>query len=93
MPSKACKMRLDALRLKEYQHERISKGEVLEEKAEEISKVLLNLEKGDKVSATYFEDGHNKEISGEGKLLIEEQCLKVGNKKINLDDILYLKRI
>ena len=87
-PFDALKGLQDALRLKEYQHERISKGEVQEEKAEEISKVLINLEKGDKVSATYFEDGHNKQSCGEAKLIIEEQCLKVGNKKINLDDIL-----
>ncbi len=87
-PFDALKGLQNALRLKEYQHERITKGEVQEEAAERMSKVLINLEKGDRVQVTYFEDGHNKKLSGEAKLVIEEQCLKVGNKKIKLDDIL-----
>ncbi len=92
-PFDALKGLQNALRLKEYQHERVQKGEIQEEKAAEISKVLINLEKGDKVNATYFEDGHNKQVCGEAKLIIEEQCLKVGAKKIILDNLLEIEKI
>lgn len=92
-PFDALKGLQDALRLKEYQHERINKSQVQEEKADEISKVLINLEKGDRACVTYFENGHNKNLSGEVKLLIDQRILKVGSNKINLDDVLDIKKI
>ena len=86
-PFDALKGLQDALRIKEYQHERVQKGEVDEEKADEISKVLMNLEKGDIVCVKYFENGHYLQIEGRAKLIIEENVLQVDDKKINLDDM------
>ena len=45
MPFDTLKGLKNALRMKEYEHERVSKGELSEEKATEISKKLLNLNK------------------------------------------------
>ena len=92
-PFDALKGLHNALRLKEYEHERVQKGDLTEEKAEAISKILLGLEKGDSVKAVYFEDGHNKEISGKAKLIIEEHILQVEKKKILLDDLLNIEII
>ncbi len=87
-PFDALKGLREALKLKEYQHERIVKGELSEEKATELSKTLINLEKGDEVVLTYFEDGHNKKIVGALKLLVDENKVEIERKKILLDDIL-----
>ena len=92
-PFDALKGLQDALKLKQYQHEKIVKGEMTEEKAKELSKILINIEKGDIVKVTYFEDDHNKEISGFVKFLAEENCLQVEKKKILLDDVVDMQRI
>ena len=87
-PFDALKGLQQALRIKEYEHERVQKGEVQEEKANEISKTLMSIEKGDHAKVVYFEDGHNKVIEGEVKLKIEEQIIEVARKKISLDNLL-----
>ena len=92
-PFDALKGLQDALRLKEYQHERVQKGEIQEEKANEISKVLINLEKGNKVRLTYFEDGHNKQQQGELKLIIEEHAVQINKIKISIDDIMDIEKL
>ena len=43
-PFDALKGLQDALRVKEYEHERVQRGEVQEEQASKISKILLRLE-------------------------------------------------
>ena len=87
-PFDALKGLRDALRLKEYQHEKILQGDMTEEKAFELSQVLINLKKGDKVILTYFEDEHEKTIEGVLKLLIDEHMVQIEKKKISLDQII-----
>lgn len=86
-PFDALKGLQDALRLKEYEHERVQRGEIQEEKANEISKTLISLEKDSVVCATYFENGHYLTCEGKAKLVVEEGCIKVGNKTIFLLDL------
>lgn len=83
----------DALRLKEYEHERIIKGEVNEEMAKKISKIFLELEKTDILEVVYFSNGHNKKITGTAKLLLENQTLEISKTKIYFDDILEIDKI
>ena len=87
-PFDALKGLRDALKIKEYEHDRIMKGELQEEKIREISKKLLSLQSKNSVKLAYFEDGHNKEISGLAKLLVDEHALTIDKKKIDLDSIL-----
>lgn len=86
-PFDALKGLQDALRLKEYEHERVQRGEIQEEKANEISKTLISLEKDSVAKVTYFESGHYLEIEGKVKLIVEEGVLRAGDKKINLNDV------
>ena len=81
-----------ALRLKEYEHERMIKGDIQEEKIEEISKTLSEIEKGDEVEVTYFYDGYYKTINGPAKVEIEFQILKIDKLEIKFDDIFDIKR-
>ena len=86
-PFDALKGLQDALRLKEYQHERTIKGDIPEEKIEAISKILLDLEKDEMVEVQYFYDGYYKTLIGKARVDIIEQKLKVNNKIIPFDDI------
>ena len=92
-PFEALKGLREALRMKEYEHERIEKGDIQEEKALEISNTLLSIKKTDEVWVKYFEDGHNKEISGKAKIDFESQKIEIFLKKIDFFDILDLKII
>ncbi len=76
-----------ALRMKEYEHDKMLKGDLPEEKIEEISKTLLNLTKSDVVSAKYFSDGYYKTSSGKAKVEYENQIIKIGNLSINFSDL------
>lgn len=73
----------EALRLKEYEHERVLKGEINEEQAEKISKVLINYEKGQVVRLIYYDNGHYKEIIGQ--MVLNLYLQKVEINKINID--------
>lgn len=92
-PFDALKGLHDALKIKEYEHDRIVKGELQEEQIREISKKLLSLRPRSLVKLTFFEDGHDKEMCGSAKLIIDENVLKVERKKVKLDDILDLEII
>jgi len=91
-PFDALKGLQDALRLKEYEHDRIVKGDIPEEKVEQISKVLLDLEKNDNVEITYFVDGYYKTIKGKSRVDLIEQFIVVSDIKIMFDDIFELKK-
>lgn len=90
-PFDALKGLHDALKLKEYENERVVKGDLGEEKILEISNTLSNLSKDAIYVVTYFYDGYNKEIIGKIKLDLENNAIKVDNIKINLDDVLDIK--
>lgn len=87
-PFDALKGLQNALRMKEYQAERVQKGDLQEEKLNEISKIFLECGKNTVAKVTYFEDGHNKEITGVIKPIFEEQTLIVSQKKISFDNVL-----
>lgn len=87
MPFDALKGLQKALRMKEYQHERVEKGDLDEEKIAKITKNLTNLDKNSKISVNYYDDGHYKTIIGRAKILYEESVLMIDNKKINFDEI------
>ena len=86
-PFDALKGLQNALRIKEYEHERVEKGDLQEEQIQEISKTLLSPEKGNIVKIKYFDNGHYLIIEGNAKLILESKQLQINNKKINLDDI------
>ncbi len=92
-PFDALKGLRTALYLKEYEKNKIDRGEVQAETAEKISKILFNLEKGTRLKCKYYEDGYYKAIEGVAKLDIEKQTLKIGEKAIPLDDIFDLDAI
>lgn len=93
MPFDTLKGLHDALRMKEYEHERVVKGELSEEKAAEISKILLNLSKNDIISVKFYENEHYVELHGKPSLHIEEHYLEIDYKKIYFDDIYDLKKL
>lgn len=90
-PFDALKGLQDALRVKEFEHERISKGDISEEKVVEISKVLMEIDKNSFVKATYFKNGHYVNVEGNAVLNCAFHKLKVGNVEINFDDLFDLK--
>lgn len=87
-PFDALKGLQESLRLAEYEHERIEKGEVSEEQAEKISSVLQQLENNTKVKVKYFYDGYEREYKGTIKVDIYEQLLIMGGQKYDLDCLL-----
>ena len=86
-PFDALKGLQDALRIKEYEHERVQRGEIQEEKANEISKTLIALDKGSRVRVTYFENGHYLTLHGRAKLIAEEGKIQIDGKKVELNDL------
>lgn len=92
-PFDALKGLQNALRMKEYQSERIQKGDLQQEKIDELSNILLNANKNSKAKVVYFEDGHNKEVSGNIKPIFEQEILEISTKRIKFDDILDIVEI
>ena len=76
-PFDALKGLHDALKVKEYEHERIAKGDITEEKAIEMSRLLINLEKDDNLYVEYYSDGQILSLSGKAVLEIEKNMLKI----------------
>ncbi len=87
-PFDALKGLQEALRLKEYEHERSLKGDIQEEKILEISSVIKNLKKNDLVEVVFFEDGYNKKIKGKSIVDIIDGFIKINEKVIKFDNIL-----
>lgn len=65
MPFDAMKGLKEALEDRLERHTRVEKQDILEDKAEEISEVLMKLERGMVVSVTYYKAFHYKEAEGE----------------------------
>lgn len=80
----------EALKLKEYEHDRIEKGDLPEEKIMEISNTIRNLKKDDKVKVVYFRDGHNHIAEGNFKIDYTFQTITIDKNIINFDDIVDL---
>ena len=92
-PFDALKGLQEALRMEEYKHERIEKGDLSQEKIEEISAVISNLEKGDSAEIKYFVDGYYKTVKGKIKIDIIEQKIFINNIVINFTDIFDLIKL
>ncbi len=92
-PFDALKGLQDALRIKEYEHEKIEKGEISEQQAERLSKILISIEKNQVGEVVYFLDGHYKTLKGKIKLSIAERLIFVDGFKINLDDVTEIQLI
>ena len=92
-PFDALKGLSESLRIKEYEHDKILKGDLSEEKVLELSNILLNLNKNNIYNVTYFCDGYNKNEMGNIKLDTENNGIIIANTKIKLDDVWDIKII
>lgn len=90
-PFDALKGLHDALKLVEYNHERVLKSEISQEQIEKISENILNLEKNSTVKLEYFSDGHKKNYTGTIKVEIAKKQIKINNQTVLFDDILDLE--
>lgn len=79
----------EALSLAEYEHERTARGDIAEDTAEKISKILIELQKKDIVRLVYFEEGHEKIYEGSIKLDAFNRTLRLikTKKDISLDSL------
>lgn len=89
-PFDALKGLHEALKLKEYEHDRIVKGDIPQEQIETISKTLLDLDKNEVVEVEFYHDGYYTTITGKSRVDIINQKLKVDNFEISFDDIVEL---
>lgn len=93
MPFDALKGLKEALRLKEYKHEKIQMGDLPEEEIEEISKILSSLKKGDSVNVSIFDDGYIKNISGIIKLDLEKKSFSIENQTYLLEQLIKINKM
>lgn len=91
LPFDALKGLKDALKLKEYEHERIEKGDLSEDEIINISNTLANVKKNDIVLVKYYNDGRYIESKGKIKLNLINGFIMVDDIKIMLDDIKSIK--
>ncbi len=63
-PFDALKGLSEALRIKEYEHDKIFRGEMSDTDAEIISNELMGLESGDNAKIVFFRDGHEHTKQG-----------------------------
>ena len=91
LPFDALKGLREAIKIKDYEHERLKKKDISEGKMNEMSKILINLERNDVIEITYFIDGVYKKIKGCAKIKLDENIIIVNKEKINFDDIYDIK--
>lgn len=91
-PFDALKGLHEALKIKEYEHDRILKGDIPPEQIENISKILLELKKDDVVKVKYFDDGYNKELVGKARVEILDQTIKVNEVLISFEDLIEIEK-
>lgn len=86
-PFDALKGMQDIMILKEYEHNAVMKGEVQEEQANKISKILINANKNDIMQITYYNLGHYIKTIGKIKVNFANGEIEINDKIINLLDI------
>ena len=89
-PFDALKGLREALRLKEYKHERLTKSDINEETVNKISENIKKLEKKTIVRAKYYDDGYYKNYEGTIKVDVINQEVKMGIIRIPLGDLVDL---
>lgn len=92
-PFDALKGLSEALRIKEYEHERIVRGDLSEDEIKEISSVLVGIEKNDMVRVEFFQNGHTVLLSGKAEIDVYKQKIFVGNFEIAFDEIKKINKI
>ena len=92
-PFDALKGLQETMRIKEFEHDRIVRGEISEDEIKEISSVLSDIEKGDDVQVEFFRDGHVIKLSGSSLIDVINLKLYVGAFEINFDEIRTLKKL
>lgn len=90
-PFDALKGLQEAIKIKEYEHDRIVRGEQSEDEIKEISNVLSSLEKNDNVEIEFFRDGHVVNLTGVAKLDVYAQKIYVGAFEVQFDEIKKIK--
>ncbi len=79
--------------LKQMERVVVPKAELSEERAEELNRVLLHIEKGDMVTAVYYSDGEYVKVTGKvARLNIDEKYLQVVETKIAFEDLYSLTK-
>lgn len=93
MPFDALKGLSDALRMKEYEVERVNKGDLTEEKIVEISKTLREIKKTDIVEIKYFCDGHYLTCVGKASLDVSKNIIKCNKIEVDFNDVMDIEII
>ena len=91
-PFDALKGLQEELRMREERRNRVAKKEVSDEKAEEISKELIKIQKGSNVEIVFYRNGRYYELTG--YVFAKNNIYKyliIGEEKIAYDDIYELK--
>ena len=91
-PFDALKGLQEIIKIKEYEHERIVRGEMSEDEIKEISVVLSSLEKNDEIVVDFFQDGHNIHLEAKAKIDVYSQTLFAGAYEIKFDEIRKIKK-
>ena len=86
-PFDAMKGLQEALRKKEYEHEKADRIDVTEEKSKELSDKLLTLKKNGFVKVIYFFDGHYWEMKGNCVVDYVNKTLELNRTIIPFEDI------
>lgn len=91
LPFDALKGLKEALRLKEYEHERIMKKDISDEKISYISRMLGQITKNDYVYLKYYDDGHYFQVEGKCKIDYNKFLIKFEEKTIRFENIYDIK--
>lgn len=86
-PFNALKGFQEALRMKEYEHDKTLKKDLSEDQILKISSTILNMSKNDYAKIKFFVDGYYKELTSKVKVDFENKVLNVENYNISFDDI------
>jgi len=93
LPFEALKGLKEALKLKEYEHERIEKSDLSEDEIINISNTLSELKNNDLVEVNYYSNGSYIITKGNIKLNIVNNYISIDKNKILLNDIKTIKKL
>ena len=100
LPFDALKGLQEALRIKEYENEKVLKGELTTEKAKEITQEFLKIKKRDRVKITFYDKKDNHYHTMVGKIFlylvegfVDLYCENNKKERIFLDDIFDIKKL
>ena len=66
----------------------VPKAELSEERAEELNRVLLQIKKGDMVTAVYYSEGEYVKVTGKvARINPSERILQIVDTKIRFEDL------